>query len=356
MGTTDDSLPPMRLILPLLALIALAACDSGKADRGPRQPPLVRAATVSTLAFADRIDAVGTARANEQVTLAAPVTERILRINFEDGGYVGAGQVIAVLAQGQESAQLADAHARAREAGQQLSRLEALKQRGFATNASVDAQEAAAASARAQAAEARASIGDRIIRAPFGGYVSLRTISPGAVVTAGTPIATISDISRIKLDFPVPETLLAAIKPGDAIAARAAAFPDRPFRGTIETIDPVIDPATRSVLVRALLPNPDKQLKPGMLLSVTIETRPRIATAVPELAVVGEGDARYVFLIGPDRKVRRVSVRTGVRSAGMIEIVKGARPGQKVVSQGIVKVSDGMEVRLAAGDAPAGVK
>lgn len=350
------SFRPMRLSLVMLAPLALAACDSGEAGGGPRQPPLVGTATVAAMPFADRIDAVGTARANEQVTLAAPVTERILRINFEDGGYVGAGQVIAELAQGQESAQLADAHARAREAGQQLNRLQSLKSRGFATNASVDAQQAAAASARAQAAEARASIGDRIIRAPFGGYVSLRTISPGAVVSAGTPIAMISDISRIKLDFPVPETLLAAIRPGDAIAARAAAYPDRPFRGTIETIDPVIDPATRSVLVRALLPNPDRQLKPGMLLTVTIEARPRTANAVPELAVVGQGDARYVFLIGPDRKVKRAEVRTGARNAGMIEIVEGLKPGQKVVSEGIVKVSDGMEVRLSGRGAPAGGK
>jgi membrane fusion protein (multidrug efflux system) len=346
----------MRPLLPLLGLFALAACDSGEAGRGPRQPPLVGAATVREMAFADRIDAVGTARANEQVTLAAPVTERILRVNFEDGGYVGAGQVIAVLAQGQENAQLADAHARAREAGQQLDRLQALKSRGFATNASVDAQQAAAASARAQAAEARASIGDRIIRAPFGGYVSLRTISPGAVVSAGTPIATISDISRIKLDFPLPETLLAAIRPGAASEARAAAYPDRPFKGRIETIDPVIDPATRSVVVRALLPNPDRQLKPGMLLTVTIEAKPRTAIAVPELAVLGQGDARYVFLVGPDRKVKRAEVRTGARNAGMIEIVEGLKPGQKVVSRGIVKVSDGMEVRLAGSGAPAGGK
>jgi len=337
----------MRLILSAFMLLVLASCSEAGGGNGQRRPPLVSAAPVVSTPFVNRIEAVGTARAREQVTLSAPVTERIVRINFQDGGYVRAGQVIAELAQGQESAQLSEARARAREADQQLRRLQSLKSSGFATNASVDAQLAAAATARAQAAEATASIGDRIVRAPFSGWASLRTISAGAVVSAGTPIATISDISEIKLDFPVPETLLSAIAPGQSIDAKAAAFPDRSFRGEIATIDPVIDPATRSVMVRAILPNPDNRLKPGMLLTVTIESAARFAPAVPELAVVGQGDQRFLFVVGADGKVKRTPVRTGVRDRGMIEIVDGAKPGEKVVSEGIVKVSDGMEVRLA---------
>jgi len=252
-----------------------------------------------------------------------------------------------VLAQGQQNAQLADARARAREAEQQLNRLSQLKDRGFATKASVDAQVAAAASAHAQAAEAMASIGDRVIRAPFSGYASLRTVSAGAVVQAGTEIATISDISEIKLDFPVPETMLSAIAVGQPIAARAAAFPSQPFRGTIATIDPVVDPATRSVMVRAVLPNRDLALKPGMLLTVAIEAAARTAPAVPELAVVGQGEDRFVFLIGKDDVVKRVPVKVGIRDHGMIEIVDGLKPGQKIVGEGVVKVADGGKVRTA---------
>ena len=297
--------------------------------------------------FIERIDAVGTARANEQVTLAAPVTERIVRLNFDDGGYVNRGQVVAVLAQGQENAQLSEAQARAREASQQLQRVQELKDRGFATKSSLDAQQALAAQARAQAAGARAQIGDRVVTAPFSGWVSLRNISPGAIVSAGTEIATISDLSSIKLDFTVPETILASIKPGQTIEARSAAYPEQPFRGQIATIDPVIDPNTRSVMVRARLPNPDRKLKPGMLLTVGIETAPRMSLSVPELAVVGEGDSRFVYTIVESGEAKRVPVRTGVRSGGRIEIVEGLRPGQKVVSEGVVKLSDGMKVRLA---------
>src|SRR5690606_24725017 len=147
--------------------------------------------------------------------------------------------------------------------------------RGFATRSAVDAQTALAGRAGAQAAEARATIADRVVRAPFAGWVSLRNISAGAVVNAGSEIATISDLSRIKLDFTVPETLLARVRPGQAIQAVAAAYPDQPFRGTIATVDPVLNPQTRAATVRAVLANGDRKLKPGMLLTVTIESAAR---------------------------------------------------------------------------------
>jgi membrane fusion protein, multidrug efflux system len=340
--------PLRKLLIPLIVALA-AACGSGGAEeKGKnRPPPLVKAEPASTMRFVETIEAVGTARANEQVTLSANVSERLVRLGFDDGAFVRRGQVVAVLAQGQESAQLAEAQARAREAQQQLARIQTLKARGFATQARLDEQNAAAAAARAQAAEARASMGDRVITAPFSGYASLRNISVGAVVNAGTEIASISDISTIKLDFPVPETALAAIRPGLTIEAKSAAFPDQPFRGQIATVDPVIDPNTRAVTVRARLPNGDGRLKPGMLLTVLIETAPRLGLSVPELAVVGEGDARFVYTIDPKGTAKRTPVRTGLRSGGRVEILEGLKPGQQVVTEGVVKLSDGMKVRLA---------
>src|SRR3546814_759476 len=185
---------------------------------------------------------------------------------------------------------------------------------------------AAAESARAQAEAARAMIADRVVRAPFAGYVSLRNISPGAIVSAGTEIVTIADLSEIKLDFAVPETMLSAVSEGQPIAADAAAFPDMPFRGTIASINPIVDPQTRSVMIRARLPNPDRKLRPGMLMTVSIETAPRDTPGVPELAVVSEGDARYVFVIGPGGKLKRTAITTGARQNGVVEVTGGRRP------------------------------
>lgn len=342
----------MRPVFLSLMILSVVGCSA--AEKKPDRPaPLIKVAAVSAHEFSDRYEAVGTATANEQVTVTAPVTERITQLGFSDGDYVRSGQVLAVLAQGQETASLASAAARAREAEQQLARISALRQRGFATKSSLDAQAATVAATRAGASEARAVIADRVIRAPFSGYVSLRRISVGAVVSAGTEIVTISDSSTIKLDFSVPETLLGAVRVGQPILARAAAFPETPIGGTISAIDPVIDPATRAVTVRALIPNRGGRLKPGMLLSVGLQSRVRSAVAVPELALVREGDGRYVYTVGKDSKAKRVAVSTGGRDGNLIEVTQGLNPGEKIVTEGVVKLSEGAKVRVA-GDKPPG--
>jgi membrane fusion protein (multidrug efflux system) len=338
----------------LLAL-ALAACSSSGdpaagagGPGGKRPPPLVSAAPAVSHRFADTIAAVGTARANEQVTLASAVTERVERVLFDDGMAVGRGQLLAVLSQGQETAALNGARALQAQAGAQYDRIRSLYDRGFATRAQLDLQQATAARARADAAEASAAIGDRMIRAPFSGLVGLRTISAGAVVQAGTPLVTLSDVSRIKLDFTVPETQLAGLAVGQPVEAAAAAFAGEVFHGTISSIDPSIDPSSRAVLVRAILPNPGARLKPGMLLDVTVRRAEREARAVPEMAIVGRGDERFVFVIDPAGKAKRVPVRTGLRdaAAGLVEVT-GLPPGARVIGEGVVKVAEGMKVRLA---------
>ncbi len=334
-------------VLSLAVAVALAGCGGANAEKDRGRSPLVKAEPATPMRFADRIEAVGTARANEQVTVSAPITERIVRLNFDDGSYVRRGQVIAVLQQGQEQAELREAQARAKAAQQDLDRVSALKKRGFATKADFDARVATAGSARAQAQSVGAQIGERVIRAPFSGWASLRNISVGAVAGQGTEIATISDVSTIKLDFTVPETMLRALRPGLLIEARSAAFPDVLFRGSIHTIDPVIDPNTRAVMVRARLPNPSRLLRPGMLLTVTIENQPRTSLSVPELAVIGEGEGRFVYTIDRRGRAQRTPVRTGVRAGGRVEILSGLRPGQPVITEGVVKVSDDMQVRLA---------
>jgi membrane fusion protein (multidrug efflux system) len=335
----------MRIFLPIfLIALSLSACGAPK-EKKPRPSALVEAAPILHETFTDNLDAVGTAFANEQVVLSAPVTERITSLHFSDGGYVSNGQVIATLAVGQEKAELAAAQAQALAAQQQLERIQALKARGFATAASLESQVALANAARASAQQARASIGDRVVRAPFAGWVSLRMVSPGAIVTAGTPIATVSDISRIKLDFTIPETRLSLVREGQPIKAVSAAWPDRRFAGTIATIDPVIDPATRAVRIRAILPNPDRALKPGMLLTVNVVAGQRQSLAVPELAVVGDGSDHFIFLVEKG-KARRTKVDTGIRQNGLVEILGGVKPGQTVVTDGVVKLTDGVPVRV----------
>ncbi|MCA3254997.1 MAG: efflux RND transporter periplasmic adaptor subunit, partial [Alphaproteobacteria bacterium] len=334
--------------------MALGACgrgdDAGGGQRGPggpggRQAPVVTIATIEPVRFADTIEAVGTAYAKESTVLASTVTERIVRLNFRDGEQVRKGDVIAELARTEEAADLAGAQAQVREAEQQLQRLRALQKQGFATNARVDEQLALLNAARARAGAVSAQIGDRVIRAPFNGVIGLRRISVGATVSAGTEIATVADISSIKLDFSVPESFLGAIRTGQPIEARAAAYSNELFKGEIEGIDPIVDPATRSVIVRAVLPNADRRLRPGMLLTVSIISNPRMVVAVPELALVAEADRTFAFKVDSEMTALRTPVRTGSRQNGLVEITRGLKPGDRIVAEGVVKVRDGGKVR-----------
>jgi len=323
-----------------LLIFMVAACSRGDANgkTGGRSPPEVVVGTVHSAELVNSIEAIGTARANEQADLNSTVTERIAKVNFADGAYVPKGAVIAELVRTAQGASLTESEARLREAEQQLARLKQLQKQGFATRARIDEQQAAVDVARAQSASARSDIGDRVIRAPFSGWLSLRRISPGSVVNAGTTIVTIVDHSKIKLDFPVPEVYLSVVKPGLAIEAKAAAWPDEIFRGSISSVDPLIDPVSRAATVRAMLPNPDLKLRPGMLMTVSIRSQPRKALVVPELAVIGEGSGAYVWAVDDKNHAARRTVETGVRRDGMIEILQGLAEGERLVIDGTVKV------------------
>ncbi|MEO0499671.1 MAG: efflux RND transporter periplasmic adaptor subunit [Pseudomonadota bacterium] len=330
-------------LTPILALFALIACsDAGGSAGGRGDPgaPTVVGGHVTEHEFSSAIEGVGTAFAKEQTVITSPVTERIERLGFSDGDTVRRGDVIARLSRGEESAGLAAVEARMREAQKQLDRLQQLQERGFATNANVDTQVAARDAARADASAIRSRISDRVIRAPFDGVVGLRTISPGAVVTAGSPIATISDISSINLDFTVPETFLADIERGQPIEALAAAYPDEPFRGMIDGIEMQVDALSRSVTVRAVLPNPDRRLRPGMLLTVSIVSEARTAPAIPETALVTQGEQNFVFRIDEDSIARRTVIETGLRSDGMVEVRAGVALGDRIIADGTVKARD----------------
>ena len=342
---------PGTVLLILAAAMSLADCGKGDANAGPggrdKKPPTVIVSAVGNFRFTDRIEAVGTAFARESTTLTSTVTERITRLKFHDGESVREGDVIAELNRTAETADLASASARAKQAQQQFNRINELAKRGFATRAQVESQTAALDAARAQSGLVDAQIGDRIIRAPFAGVVSLRRISEGATVGAGTEIATISDVATIKLDFGLPELFLSAVALGQPIEARAAAYPDDVFRGKIEGIDPVVDPVTRSVTVRAILPNDSRRLRPGMLLTVRVIANARERIAVPELALVAERDRIYVFKVDADNTALKTPVEIGTRQDGMVEIARGLKAGDKVVAEGTVKVRDGGKVKAA---------
>ena len=310
----------------------------------PVQATDVIVAKAQRAAITDPVEALGTLKANESVTLTALVTETISAVHFDDGERVAAGQLLVEMTSAEEQALLSEARVARDEAQRQLKRVRSLANQGSASESLLDQQQRDfdAASARLKAIESR--LGDRVITAPFAGVVGLRQVSVGALVSPGDPITTLDDDRVMKLDFPVPSVFLSSLKKGLAIEARARSLPEQVFSGQVAAIDSRVDPVTRSVLVRARIDNPEQQLRPGLLMQVTLLRNPRDALLVPEEALEPEGSRQYVWRVADDNSVARVEVRVGGREPGRAEILAGLEEGDRVIIHGHQKVRPGVTV------------
>lgn len=314
-------------------------------------PALVEVAKAETGTMTDMAEAVGTARANEAISITAKVTGVVDAIHFTDGQQVEAGTLLVTMRSEEAVASLSGAEAVRRNAELALQRATTLSNTNAIATARVDELKTQLDSARAAAAGARARLGDLKIYAPFTGKMGIRKVSPGAVVQSGTLIGTLDDLSSMQVDFPLPETTMAAVKIGMPIVARSDAFPDRSFQGQVTAIDTRIDPVTRSIILRATLPNPDGTLRPGMFLKVeaVIASREN-ATLISEEALVPQGTKQFVFVVA-NNKVERREVTLGSRSVGKAEILKGISPGEIVVIRGTQVIRDGSSVTIRGSNA-----
>ena len=337
----------------LLALAMLAGCgDQGDAQPRNEGATVVTTTVVRAQPFNDSIQALGTAHARESITVTAKVSEIVQQVHFDSGDEVGKGAVLVTLSGEQQRAALAEAQAAADEAERLYRRQAELAQKQLIARSQLDNQRAARDAARARVAQVRAQLGERVIRAPFAGVLGIRQVSPGALVTPGTPIATLDDLSRMYVDFPVPESALARIAPGQHVGGRVGAWPDRHFEGTVETVAARVDPATRSVTVRASFPNPDRLLRPGMLVTVDVRQPEREALLVPEIAIVQVGQTSFVWRVKADGTVEQAKVDIGSRRDGLAEITAGLAAGDRIVVDGTGKLRPGAAVAEAgAGDA-----
>jgi membrane fusion protein (multidrug efflux system) len=326
------------------------AAPAGQGRGGGGAPSvLVAAAGVHT--FTDGLQAIGTAQARESIVLTPKVADTIRVLRFESGDRVRRGQVLVEMSSVEQAADLAEARAANQAAQEELRRYQELYNRGFASQARLDAVQAAADAAEARLSAGGSRIADRTIRAPFAGVVGLRTASPGQFVRPGDQIGTLDDVSEIKLDFDVPETQLARLAAGVEIVARTAAYADRTFNGRIANVDSRVDPGTRTVRVRAILPNSDEVLRPGMLMTVEVRSNPRTALAVPEIAILDQIDGAYVYRVAAGeagQAVELVRIRTGQRSGGMAEVLEGLNIGDQVVTEGLQNVRPGQPVQIGA--------
>ncbi len=336
----------------VMAAAVLWRATTGGPDQsqgwGGRQTP-VAVHTVELAEFTDVVEALGTARANESVTITAKVSDVIAQLDFDSGQRVEAGDILVELADAEEAAGLTEALATERETRRDVDRIRDLTERGVAPRSRLDEALAASERARARVEAIEARVADRIIRAPFSGVIGLRNVSVGELVRPGDVIAQLDDASIIKLDFTVPERFLAVIEPGQQVAARASAFPETEFTGQVDQIDSRVDPATRAVTVRALIDNTDGRLRPGMLMTVELRRDRRSMPAIPGGAVVRLNEQAFVFRVEDGERgpiVARTPVELGRRTAGLIEVLSGVEAGDRIVPEGVHRLSDGAPVAI----------
>jgi membrane fusion protein (multidrug efflux system) len=341
----------LRVLALLLAGAWLSACSDSDGKPGTKAPPVVPVvvAVVEEDEFLSSLEAVGTTRANESVRLTASITETVDRVFFEDGQEVKAGALLVQLRDEQQQAELREAEVNLAQQRREYERLRGLIAQKAIAQSQLDEQSSRLDAAQAQLAAARARINERRINAPFSGVLGLRQVSPGALVEPGDLIATLEDLSTVKLEFSVPETFLGTLRPGQRVLARSVAFPERPFEGAVTGIDSRVDPVTRAVAVRAAIPNPELVLRPGMLMTVELIKDLRRSLAIPESALVPVGTQQFVFTVDAEDKVARVPVAIGRRRAGDVEILEGLTAGDRVVTEGTLRVRPGTQVRIVGG-------
>jgi membrane fusion protein (multidrug efflux system) len=332
----------------LLALLLLAPAVAFAAG------PDVIVAEAGSEPWADRTEALGTLRADESVVITATVTETISDVHFDDGQRVAAGDVLVEMTSAEEDALLEEVRARVAEAQRQYQRVQSLAERGSASASLLDERRRDLDTARASLVAVESRLKDRVVKAPFAGVVGLRNISLGALVEPGDVITTLDDDRIMKLDFTVPSVFLASLRPGLAIEARAPALGEQAFVGEISAVDTRVDPVTRSVQVRALLPNPQRVLRPGLLMRVELLRNPRQALTIPEEALLHRGDDHFVLALaeGEDGAAipERRQVQIGARRPGFVEVTDGLDAGERVITHGNDKAKPGEPVTVMAVD------
>jgi membrane fusion protein (multidrug efflux system) len=309
-------------------------------------PTQVTTVLVRNERLSQKLEALGTARANESVDISSKTSNVVTAVRFRDGEKVRQGQVLVQLDDAAVRADVAAAQATLTESESQYNRSRELLNTQALSKSQFDQLEATLKANRARLQAAQARLEDTVIRAPFSGRVGLRRVSVGTLISPGDVITTLDDTSVIKLDFSVPENVLSMLREGLSVRATAPAYPGRSFTGKVASIDSRVDVDTRSVTVRALLGNEDGSLKPGMFLNVDLAKDEREAVVIPEEALTPEAEKQYVFVVA-DGKAERREVRIGGRRPGSVEILAGLNPGDSVVVEGTQKIRHGAPVRAS---------
>ncbi len=314
------------------------------AREGSRATPVVTQ-IVSIQPFAVTLQALGTAKANESVMITPQESDVITSLNFSDGQRVETGTVLAQLNSNEQKARLNELNINLAEAERQLKRIQNLVLSNSTSAQLLDEQQARVKALIAQREVAQENLNKTFITAPFSGKLGLRQVSLGAYVKPGDVLTTLDDIKTIKVDFSISERHLPSVNEGQTVFAESVAYPGVQFEGTITNVNSRIDPATRSFSIRTKIDNAAEQLRPGMLLTITLQKRVLNTLVIDEKALVPDHEDQFIFKV-VDGKAVKTKVIIGERRPGKVQILEGVAIGDEVVVQGTLRIRDGSELRV----------
>ena len=328
------------LIVLLLAPLLVHAQGPGG---GPPFIP-VNMMQVTASPVSNTVSAVGALIAEDSVVLRPEIDGRIEKLLFAEGQPVKKGATLVVMDAAEQRARVAAAEADLKLAESRYQRSQELVARNFISRQALDEARANLDIVRAHLAQEKVLLDKSILRAPFAAQAGLRQVSPGAYIKKGEDIVRLDALGTLKLEVPVPEIYLALVRSGLPLKVTVDALPGLSFSGKVYAIDPVIDPASRSLRVRARIANPDGKLKPGMFARASADLGGKTsAILVPEQVIVPKSDGSFVYVV-VDGKAELRKVLLGRRDPGRVEILSGLRVGETIVLDGQIKLRPGVPV------------
>jgi membrane fusion protein (multidrug efflux system) len=346
-STFTNRLPLLILVAILVVLIVYLQWPEAKQEESKfKRVVAVKMVPVVLTEFIESVEAVGTARANEQVIITSKYSDLVDAINFDDGQKVKKGAVLVKLNNQEELAKVNELTANLSESQAHLTRLTKLLSNRTISKSLVEQQEAKTKAIEAQLVSANSKLNDLIIRAPFAGILGFREVSKGAYLDAGDIITSLDDLSSVKVDFHLPERLLTHIHVGQQVTAFNSAYQGKEFIGKITALDSRIDSSTRSIKVRATLNNKALKLRPGMLLNISVLLQVENILQLPESSIIPIENIHYVFVVREDKAVRK-AIKIGRRQPGVVEVISGLVAGEEVVVEGALKLRDGSAVSIS---------
>mgnify|MGYP000113470094 CR=1 FL=1 len=349
-------------IISLLILIGLLGGIKGlqivrmsaQSSQAVPPPETVTTAVVETDSWESRLTAVGSLVAVQGVMVTAELTGKIVRIAFEPGAKVNAGDTLVQQDTSSEAAQLRAAEAAAGLARLNLERLKKLLDRRSIAQSQYDNAEAQYNESVAQADAIRAVIAKKNIRAPFAGRLGIRLVNLGQILNAGEPIVSLQSIDPIFVNFSLPQQQLAQVQEGLTVRVTSDALPGQVIEGKITAIEPEVDAATRNIRIQATVANRQERLRPGMFVNLTmVLPASENVLAVPATAVLYAPYSDTVFVVEekkdenanqPGLVVRQQIVQLGEKRGDFVAVVAGLKAGETIVSTGAFKLRNGQAV------------